>query len=143
MRLLSIFQRGLYIDDRISSLSASSDACEMTASKADASTPSGATLRRYATGQNGETDVPCAMLVIRSTFMGALSEKWKLDDRIRGEFLAASAGLKQASAEDEANAHSRLHRAVRRLYDFVGYGKLPSESEVLQSIADKSSAYEP
>jgi hypothetical protein len=57
--------------------------------------------------------------------MDALSEKWELGERIRGEFLAAFAGLKQASAKEEANAHSRLNRGVRRLYDFVGYGKLP------------------
>jgi len=59
--------------------------------------------------------------------MDALSEKWELEDRIRGEFLAAFAGLKQAPAKDEANAQSRLNRAVRRLYDFVCYGKVPSE----------------
>ena len=59
--------------------------------------------------------------------MESPSDKRELEDRIRSEFLTAFAGLKQASAEEEANAHSRLHRAVRRLYDFVGCGKLPSE----------------
>ena len=55
------------------------------------------------------------------------SDTTELENRIRDEFDAAFAALEQASAEEKLGAAYRLNRAVRRVYDFVGYGKLPSD----------------
>ena len=48
-----------------------------------------------------------------------------IEDRVRDEFANAFEALERASTEEKPQATSRLNRAVRRLYDFVGYGKIP------------------
>ena len=50
-----------------------------------------------------------------------------IEDRVRREFAAAWDALERAPAEEKPKAISRLNRAVRRLYDLVGHGKLPPE----------------
>ena len=50
-----------------------------------------------------------------------------VEDRIRNEFTIAFEMVEQAASEQKPEAESRLNRAVRRLIDFVAYGK-PSES---------------
>ena len=47
----------------------------------------------------------------------------EIEDRIRREFQLALDKLEQASDKEKADATERLNRAVRRLYDFIGYGK--------------------
>ena len=46
-----------------------------------------------------------------------------LEDRIRNEFNVAFSEWEQAPPEYKVQAESRLNRAVRRLVDFVAYGK--------------------
>jgi hypothetical protein len=53
--------------------------------------------------------------------------KGDIEDRIRAEFSRALADLENASIENKPQATSRLNRAVRRLFDFVGYGKTPTD----------------
>ena len=50
-----------------------------------------------------------------------------VEDLIRVEFQAAFAAVDSATGEDKPLAMARLNRAVRRLYDLVGHGKLPSD----------------
>jgi len=48
------------------------------------------------------------------------------EERIRWEFAAALEALEEASEDQRPEATRRLNRALRSLYDFVGYGKLSS-----------------
>jgi len=49
-----------------------------------------------------------------------------IEERIRNEFAIALAELEQSPPEDKPLAEMRLNRAVRRLVDFVAYGKVPT-----------------
>ena len=51
----------------------------------------------------------------------------EIEERIRQDFQAAFDELEQACDEEKASAAARLNRAIRRLYDFVGYGKVPQD----------------
>lgn len=62
-----------------------------------------------------------------SILMESLLDRSTFEDRIRDEMAAAFAELEQAPPEAKPAATSRLNQAVRRLHDFVGYGKLPPE----------------
>ena len=46
------------------------------------------------------------------------------EERIRAEFEIAWAERERASPADKLQAESRLNNAVRRLVDFVAYGKV-------------------
>ena len=48
-----------------------------------------------------------------------------MEDRIRSEFERALAALERTSIEEKPQATARLNRAVRMLFYFIGYGKLP------------------
>jgi hypothetical protein len=50
-----------------------------------------------------------------------------IKEQVHKEFRAAFDELERASAKEKEAAAARLNRAVRRLYDFVGYGKVPQE----------------
>lgn len=51
----------------------------------------------------------------------------EVEQRIRNEFACAFTALENATSTQRADAAARLNRAVRRLYDFVGYGKLADD----------------
>lgn len=53
-----------------------------------------------------------------------------IEEQIHEEFRAAFDELERASGREKIDAAVRLNRAVRRLYDFVGYDKV---SQDLQS----------
>ena len=48
-----------------------------------------------------------------------------IEKQIHKEFQAAFDEFERASGQAKVTATSRLNRAVRRLFDFVGYGKVP------------------
>jgi hypothetical protein len=50
-----------------------------------------------------------------------------IEEQIHKEFQAAFAELERASGQEKVDATTRLNRAVRRLFDFVGYGKVPQD----------------
>jgi len=50
-------------------------------------------------------------------------DKSAIEERIRSEFARAFEAWEQAPPKDKPQAESRLNRAVRRLVDFVAYGK--------------------
>ena len=56
------------------------------------------------------------------------------EDRIRSEFEAAFSVMEQATEEEKPVANSRLNQAVQQLFDFVGYGKLPSDWRFNRSV---------
>ena len=45
------------------------------------------------------------------------------EERLRAEFAIAWAERERASPAEQAEAESHLNRAVRRLVDFIAYGK--------------------
>ena len=47
-----------------------------------------------------------------------------IEEQIHKEFQDAFDGLERASGQEQVDATARLNRAVRRLFDFVGYGKM-------------------
>jgi hypothetical protein len=51
----------------------------------------------------------------------------EMEEQIRNEFQFALDELEVASGEENAEATDRLNRATRRLYDFVGSGKVPQD----------------
>ena len=61
-----------------------------------------------------------------------------IEDRIRNEFAIAFEMLEQAPTEQKQKAESRLNRAVRRLIDFVAYGKHESFRQRVASNKTKS-----
>lgn len=54
-------------------------------------------------------------------------DKTSLEERIRADFEAAFAALENAPLEEKPIKEERLNRAVRRLYDLVGYGRVPEK----------------
>jgi hypothetical protein len=52
-----------------------------------------------------------------------------IEKQIHEEFQTAFDELERASGQEKVNATARLNLAVRRLFDFVGYGKLPKDLE--------------
>ena len=52
-----------------------------------------------------------------------------VEDRIRQEFAIALEEVEEAPPEYKQLAESRLNRAVRRLVDFVAYGKWPHQTD--------------
>jgi hypothetical protein len=57
----------------------------------------------------------------------------EIEDNIRKEFRAAFDELEHAQEKEKADAGARLNRAVRRLYDFVGSGKVPQDLPLRRS----------
>ena len=56
-----------------------------------------------------------------------------VESQIRTEFEEAFQALDQAPEEDKPGAESRLNRAVRLLYDMIGYGKMPPTGRPLRA----------
>jgi hypothetical protein len=50
-----------------------------------------------------------------------------IEKQIHKEFQDAFDALERASGQEQVDAIARLNRAVRKLYDFVGYGKMPHD----------------
>ena len=61
----------------------------------------------------------------------------EIEEQIHKEFRDAFDELERASGQQRIDAAARLNRAVRRLFDFVGYGKMPMDlqSNVLTSAS--------
>jgi hypothetical protein len=59
--------------------------------------------------------------------MRPLSPQGEIEEEVRKEFRAAFEALQRAPEKEKAEAAARLNRAVRILYDFVGWGKVPRE----------------
>ena len=55
---------------------------------------------------------------------------YEIEELIHEEFLMAFDEFERAPAAGKAGAAVRLNFAVRRLYDFVGYGKPPATSRL-------------
>lgn len=55
------------------------------------------------------------------------SPEVEIEEHIRKEFQAAVDELERAASNQKVHAAARLKRAMRRLYDFVGYGKIPQD----------------
>lgn len=51
----------------------------------------------------------------------------EIEEQIRKDFGIAFDEWKRAPEKEKADAAARLDRAIRRLYDFVGYGKVPQD----------------
>ena len=51
---------------------------------------------------------------------------YEMGELVHDEFLIALDEFERAPATEKAGAAVRLNLAVRRLYDFVGHGKLPA-----------------
>jgi len=49
----------------------------------------------------------------------------EIEEHLRREFEAAFHELERAPDREKSGATARLNRAMRRLYDFVGHGKVP------------------
>jgi hypothetical protein len=49
------------------------------------------------------------------------------EEQIHKEFQDAFDELERASGQEKVDATARLNLAVRRLFDFVGYGKVPTD----------------
>jgi len=70
--------------------------------------------------------------------MISLTHEDELEDRIRREFRAAYDELEKASTEQKADATARLKRAMRRLYDIVGYGRVPADLQGRRTATSSS-----
>lgn len=57
--------------------------------------------------------------------MAPAMDRTAIEERIRSEFEAAVAAVENAPPAHKAHEEKRLNRAVRRVYDLIGYGKLP------------------
>jgi hypothetical protein len=53
-----------------------------------------------------------------------------IKEQVHKEFRAAFDELERASGQEKIDAAARLNRAVRRLFDFVGYGVVPRDLHV-------------
>jgi hypothetical protein len=51
----------------------------------------------------------------------------EIEEQIHKEFRDAFDELERASGQQRIDAVARLNRAVRKLFDFVGYGKMPMD----------------
>jgi hypothetical protein len=63
--------------------------------------------------------------MMRTDDMHPLSPQQEIEEQICMEFRDAFDELKRAPEREKAEAAERLHRAVRRLYDVVGSGRVP------------------
>ena len=50
-----------------------------------------------------------------------------IKEQMDEEFRTAFDEVERTSGKEKQAATTRLNRAVRRLYDFVGYGKVPQD----------------
>lgn len=57
----------------------------------------------------------------------SFSPEYDIEDLIRREFRSASDELERASGDYKADAAARLNHAIRKLYDFVGYGRVSTD----------------
>jgi hypothetical protein len=53
-----------------------------------------------------------------------------IEEQIHKEFQDAFDEFERASGHAKVAATARLNRAVRRLFDFVGYGRVPTDSQL-------------
>jgi hypothetical protein len=53
-----------------------------------------------------------------------------IKEQVHKEFRDAFDELERASGREKVDATARLNRAVRRLFDFVGYGKVPRDVQL-------------
>jgi hypothetical protein len=53
-----------------------------------------------------------------------------IEEQVHREFQDAFGELERASWQEKVDATARLNRAVRRLFDFVGYGKVSQDLRV-------------
>jgi hypothetical protein len=65
--------------------------------------------------------------------MPSVVPRHEIEDHIRREFRAAFEELERAEEKQKADAAARLNRAVRRLYDFIGSGKVPQDFSLRRS----------
>ncbi|HEY1241862.1 MAG TPA: hypothetical protein VGF16_14970 [Bryobacteraceae bacterium] len=65
--------------------------------------------------------------------MPSYSPEAEIEEHIRKEFRAALNEMERASGNQKADAAARLSRAMRRLYDLVGYGKTPPDLNLRRS----------
>ena len=63
------------------------------------------------------------------------SPEAEIEEHISKDFQAAFNEHELASGNQKAEAAARLNRALRRLYDFVGHGKMPADLEFRRSGA--------
>jgi len=63
------------------------------------------------------------------------SPESEIEEHIRKDFQAAFDEHERAPGNQKADAAVRLNRAMRRLYDFVGYGKVPPDLDFTSSGA--------
>jgi hypothetical protein len=50
-----------------------------------------------------------------------------IEEQIHKDFQDAFDELERASGQEKVDATARLNRVVRRLFDLVGYGKVPQD----------------
>ena len=62
--------------------------------------------------------------------MPSRSPQRAIEEQIHKEFQDAFDELERVSGKEKTDATARLNRAVRRLFDFVGYGKVPRDLHV-------------
>lgn len=59
----------------------------------------------------------------------------EVEERIRADFRTALDELQRAPIAQRPDAAERLNCAMRRLYDFVGYGKVPADLQLTRSAS--------
>jgi hypothetical protein len=64
---------------------------------------------------------------IEDRFMLSYSPEAEIEEHIRKEFQSAVDELERAASNQKVHAEARLKRVMRRLYDFVGYGRIPQD----------------
>lgn len=57
----------------------------------------------------------------------------EIEERIRTDFQMAFDELERAPESNKAEANEQLNRAMRRLYDFVAYGRMPADLQMRPS----------
>ena len=73
--------------------------------------------------------------------MPGTSDRTAIEHRIREEFAIAIAEREHASPDDKPHAEDCLNRAVRRLIDFIGHGKVPADLRQTSSGNPVSASY--
>ena len=82
----------------------------------------------------GWQSLPGATMSAETDYMEPPVYGTAAEDRIRSEMAAAFSVMEQATEEEKPVATSRLNQTVRQLFDFVGYGKLPSDWRFNRSV---------
>ncbi len=62
------------------------------------------------------------------------SPEAEIEEHIRKEFQAALDELERAGTNQKVHAAARVKWAIRRLYDFVGYGKTPQDLQFKRAV---------